>query len=108
MNVMITKSNKNNTLIVTVTVDPVGMKGVEEFVDTRAVKNHLDSKNIRYGNCIQSAVVTNTSSKLMGEWIFENPANKKTQKTIDNTGKTILQSNNKPPKKVEKNKEKDV
>lgn len=102
MNVLVTKS-KDGTLVVAVTVDPVGIKGHEEFVDTKIIKRYLDEKKYKYGNCLQSAVVSNTSKKLMGEWVFED-LSRKTKKTVDKPEKPVL-SSTKQKKTVTKDKE---
>lgn len=102
MNVLVTK-NKNGTLTVAVTVDPIGMKGLEEYVDTKVIKRYLDGKKYKYGNCLQSSVVTNTGRKLMGEWVFEDLSHKP-KKTVDKSEKPVV-SSSKANKTVTKDKE---
>ena len=101
MNVLVTKS-KDSTLTVSVTVDPLAEKGQEEFVDTKVIKRYLDGKKHKYGKCLQSAVVSNTS-KLVGEWVFEDLSSKP-KKTVDKSEKPVL-SSNKAKKTVTKDNE---
>lgn len=101
MNILILK-NKDETFTVSVSVEPVGEKGKEEFVDTKIIKKYLEDKKYKYGKCLQSAVVSNVG-KLVGEWIFEDLNPTRIKKNIDKIEKSVLNSN-----KVKKNTDKET
>lgn len=93
MNILVTK--RNGTIEIDVSVEPITPKGDEVFVDTRLVKQHLRSKGVNFGTCLKSCVVSNTSEKRLGQWVFEDldkkvskPSKKKTSKRRSYTRKS--------------------
>lgn len=75
MNILIMKP-KDGKFSVHVSVEPIGVftRNKEEHVDTRKIKEILRSKGIEFGECLKSAVVTNTNPLTrMGEWVFSVP-----------------------------------
>lgn len=83
MNILIMKP-KDGKFSVTVSVDPILPRGEEEVVDTRKIKEYLRSKNIPFGVCEKSSVVTNTNPRTnFGEWVFLLPEDTDTSDTDD-------------------------
>jgi len=88
---------------VKVTVSPIHRKNnnVKIKIVTKDILNHLESKKIRVGQCIQNpVVVTNkkSHSQLSGEWVFEKSKKpvrarkkpKKVEKILDKSPEDVI------------------
>ena len=62
---------QNNLLNVSISVDPIEHRGKEIRITSSDISQMLFEKGYKITECVQSAVVVNTSNAYFGTWIFK-------------------------------------
>lgn len=64
--------NEKNLIKVTATIETLGPKDGKVRLTLKEIESYLNDKNIKYGKCLKSEVLTNgVKSKNIAEWVFE-------------------------------------